>query len=272
MPLIIPAIAKHQTSDRITAVIVGKLCRAGIENPEQYLKRVEYIFLPRYEDERITAYDVVVVRLPPARHPIPPPARHPIPKQKLPPYIAHAIAKAIRESFFKDDDSDTIHTVHFALYRLLSKRFLIVHTDAPSPPPPGLNYCRQFERDIIYPYDGLRFRSWGEIAIYKELRQRNVLFLPNALAVLGTTGTEYGEKVKRLEPDFLVFYKGKCGILEVNGDAFHSGPIKTAEDHDRARKFQKYGLYFIQAYSADRCKEKPMDVVDEFLMLLEKHK
>jgi hypothetical protein len=114
-------------------------------------------------------------------------------------------------------------------------------------------------------HDDLRFRSWAEVTVYKELKIRNVLFFPNPAAVFGTTGTEYGARAERREPDFLICLKGKWGVLEINGDDFHSGIVRTTQDHERARLFQKYGVYFIQAYSADQCKRDAVGVVDEFL-------
>jgi len=104
------------------------------------------------------------------------------------------------------------------------------------------------------------------------LKRRNVLFLPNPAAVLGTSQAEYGKPVKKREPDFLVCYKGRWGILEVNGDDFHTGIVQTAKDHDRARIFKHYGVLCIEAYPLERCKNEASNVVDEFLTLLEKHK
>jgi hypothetical protein len=135
----------------------------------------------------------------------------------------------------------------------------------------GLNNCF-FKTEQTILHDELRFRSKGEIAIYDEMKQRNVLFFPNPAAVFGTTAVEYGDKVDKREPDFLVCYKGKWGILEINGDDFHSGIAKTTKDHQRARRFNHYGVFFIQAYSADQCKSDAVGVVDEFLKLLEHHK
>jgi hypothetical protein len=135
----------------------------------------------------------------------------------------------------------------------------------------GINNCF-FNQERTIPHDGLRFRSKGEIAIYEELKRRNVLFFPNPAAVLGTVGTEFGARVAKKEPDFLICYKGKWGILEINGDDYHNGVVQTARDHDRARQFQHYGVFFIQAYDLNRCKKDPMGVVDEFLKLLADHK
>jgi hypothetical protein len=135
----------------------------------------------------------------------------------------------------------------------------------------GLNNGVFFQEKTIL-HDELRFRSKGEIAIYEELKRRDVLFLPNPAAVFGTSALEYGAILKRREPDFLICLKGKWGILEINGDDFHSGIVKTTKDHERARSFQHYGVFFIQAYDLQSCKSDPVGVVDEFLKLLANHK
>lgn len=110
-------------------------------------------------------------------------------------------------------------------------------------------------------HDGLRFRSRTETRIYDELKKRAVLFFPNAAAILGGTDT-------RREPDFLICQSGKWGILEVMGEDYH--PAKTAmQDHERARLFKRYGLYYIEFYPATRCYTSPAEVVDEFLRGLE---
>jgi hypothetical protein len=120
--------------------------------------------------------------------------------------------------------------------------------------------------------DELRFRSKAEIAIYEELKHRDVLIFPNPAAVLGSSASEYGADVEKREPDLLVCYRGKWGILEINHDGFHSGIVTTNKDHERARKFQHYGVFFIQAYDYDKCRADPVGVVDEFLKLLANHK
>ena len=111
-------------------------------------------------------------------------------------------------------------------------------------------------------YDGLRFRSRSEIKVYEALKKRSVLFFANATAVLG------GKDVKR-EPDFLVCQNGKWGILEVMGEQYH--PTTTAmRDHDRARLFKDYGLFYIEFYDATKCYNNPEGVVDDFLERLSK--
>ena len=109
-------------------------------------------------------------------------------------------------------------------------------------------------------HDGLRFRSRTEIQIYDELKRRNILFFPNATAVLG------GKNIKR-EPDFLVCQDGKWGILEVMGDRFHTA-ANAVQDHDRARLFKDYRIFLIEFYDARKCYEAPTIVVDDFLRRL----
>jgi hypothetical protein len=130
----------------------------------------------------------------------------------------------------------------------------------------GLNNAH-FKTEQTIAHDELRFRSRSEIAIYDELRKRNVLFFPNAAAVLGR---ESPEEYEKREPDFLICHRGKWGILEVSGEPWHSGSISTAKDHDRSRLFQHYGLKCVQHFDSNRCTHSPADVVDEFLLLLAK--
>lgn len=111
-----------------------------------------------------------------------------------------------------------------------------------------------------YDHDGLRFRSKSEIKIYDELKKRNVLFFANATAVRGGTS-------RKLEPDFLICNEGRWGILEVMGEQYH--PSSTAmKDHERARLFKEYGLFMIEFYDASDCYNKPGEVVEKFLNLL----
>jgi hypothetical protein len=112
-------------------------------------------------------------------------------------------------------------------------------------------------------HDGLRFRSRAEIHVYDALKRRDVLFFPNAAAVLGGRAEE-----DKKEPDFLVCRNGRWGVLEVMGETYH--PSATAiRDHDRARLFKDYGLVVIEFYDALRCSSQPEVVVDDFLRRLQ---
>jgi hypothetical protein len=124
----------------------------------------------------------------------------------------------------------------------------------------GLNNCF-FPSDSIVNHDDLRFRSPAEVSVYTELKKRRLLFFPNAAAVLGPTST-------KREPDFLICYKGRWGVLEVMGETYHTNAVK---DHDRARLFKEHGLLCIEFFPAKRCETEPAIVVNEFLAILGSH-
>jgi hypothetical protein len=118
------------------------------------------------------------------------------------------------------------------------------------------NQGRPFGTSPVLTHGGLNYRSRAEVAIAQVLEQsEDILFLPNSAAAAG--------KVQR-EPDFLIFYKGRAGVLEVDGPT-HAG--RLADDTLRDSYFQRQGL-FVKHYPAERCQSEPQLVVREFLGLL----
>jgi hypothetical protein len=111
-------------------------------------------------------------------------------------------------------------------------------------------------------WNGLRFRSQPEIRIAEALDKAGVLFYPNCKARLNTSVGREGK-----ETDFLVFYQGKCGILEVDGEPWHP-PSRTVHDHERDRLFKVHGIRVVEHYDANRCSRQPDEVVREFLEIL----
>jgi hypothetical protein len=140
---------------------------------------------------------------------------------------------------------------------------IVTEEDIPPKTTAGLNNCF-FRTESTIDHDDLRFRSGAEVAIYDELCKRSLLFFPNAAAVLCRG---LGRKEKR-EPDFLICHKGKWGILEVMGDAYHKN---AAKDHERARLFKLAGVLCVEFFSADDCINSPSWVVDKFLSILSQH-
>lgn len=108
----------------------------------------------------------------------------------------------------------------------------------------------------------LRFRSKEEIEIAEALECAGVLFFPNCKARLNTPEGRDNE-----EPDFLVCYNGKLGILEVDGEPWHPAS-RTVHDHERDRLFKVHGIRVVEHYDASRCFEQPDIVVREFLEIL----
>lgn len=87
-------------------------------------------------------------------------------------------------------------------------------------------------------FDGMRFRSAAEVAVYKALKAEqgkrpqtdNLVILPlPAARVVGN----------RFEPDFVVIFRGATGIIEVDGPHHRS---TAAEDRSRDRIFRHGGV------------------------------
>ena len=114
-----------------------------------------------------------------------------------------------------------------------------------------------------FAWENLQFRSPVEITVAKSLDKYRVLFLPNCMARLGLPDSR-----ENREADFLVCYEGKWGILEINGDAFHTS---AAKDHDRGRLFKMHSIRVFEPYDAKRCMNEPDKVVREFLEILKKN-
>lgn len=126
-----------------------------------------------------------------------------------------------------------------------------------------LNQCIPIQEKPRHEWEGLFFRSPVEITIARALDKYEVLFLPNCMSRLGIPGNR-----EKREADFLVCYKSKWGILEINGDAFHTN---SAKDHERGRLFKLHGIRVFEPYEAKRCLKEPDMVVKEFLGLIVKN-
>jgi uncharacterized protein YjbI with pentapeptide repeats len=113
-----------------------------------------------------------------------------------------------------------------------------------------------------YEWNNLYFRSKTEIKIAEALDRSGVLYYPNCKARLNTHEGRNGR-----ESDFLVFYIGKWGILEVDGEPWHP-PSRTVHDHERDRLFKAHGIRIVEHYDATRCWNQPDKVVQEFLEIL----
>jgi very-short-patch-repair endonuclease len=66
------------------------------------------------------------------------------------------------------------------------------------------------------------------------------------------------------EPDFVIVYKGRVGVLEVDG-AYHTG--RAADDHKRDLFFEQSGI-FVKHFNGDDVRSNVKLVVETFLKLL----
>jgi uncharacterized protein YjbI with pentapeptide repeats len=119
-----------------------------------------------------------------------------------------------------------------------------------------------YSNSTIHTWERLRFRSKTEIKIAEALDRTGVLFVPNSLARLNTPK---GRENK--EPDFLICYNGKWGVLEVDGP-FHTAE-RRVEEQERERIFKKNGIKVVERFDAERCYNNPDEVVQEFFKMID---
>ena len=106
-------------------------------------------------------------------------------------------------------------------------------------------------------WNGHYFRHESEIEIAKELDKRQITFFPNA----GCRTMNCNQMVSRV-PDFLIIYKGKVGILELDGSS-HCNSVVT--DHQKDRLFKKQGINVVEHYPSQM---SPSTILDDFLQIL----
>ncbi|HAX79506.1 MAG TPA: hypothetical protein DCY88_27680 [Cyanobacteria bacterium UBA11372] len=123
-------------------------------------------------------------------------------------------------------------------------------------------FARNGKEPIIY--NEMKFASKSEIRIAQELEASGVLFFPLPLAVRHETGKIYED---HREVDFLVCLDGTFGILEIS---FHQN--RYEKDKEKDAWFKKSGILCIEQYPAEKCYNQPKAVVNEFLIILSKHK
>ncbi len=108
----------------------------------------------------------------------------------------------------------------------------------------------------IYLWNNLYFHCEEQIKIAEALDRANILFFPNAKVRLTTP-----EGRQNQEANFLIFYQGKWGILEL------SHP-NTLRPEDRDRFFETHGIRIIHYCDCNRCNEEPDHLVQEFIEIL----
>ncbi|MFB2974422.1 pentapeptide repeat-containing protein [Aerosakkonema sp. BLCC-F183] len=115
-------------------------------------------------------------------------------------------------------------------------------------------------QEEIYYWNDLPLRSHEQVKIAEALDRTNVIFIPNTKVRLTSS-----ERKENKEADFLIFYKGKSGILVIK-NALSEQDGGGFRECDRI--LQSHGISIIQYYDAIRCSESPDRVVQEFLAIL----
>ncbi|QFS52345.1 endonuclease domain-containing protein [Nostoc sphaeroides] len=130
----------------------------------------------------------------------------------------------------------------------------------------------KFSKDDVnarHQWGGLNFRSKTEVRIAHALYNQRVLFLANSRAFMDLNDLPISNSDKkskeRVEIDFLVFYKQKCMILEVDGE-HHQQASQRTRDYRRDRVLLRDGIRTVR-FNASECYNHPLEVVTEFLNL-----
>ena len=116
-------------------------------------------------------------------------------------------------------------------------------------------------------HDGLLFRSQPEIHLYDALKSRGVYLAPLPVFLRG------GKEYQRLEPDFVLLYKGIVMVVEVDGATVHRE--SPAEAHARVQGLIRDGVRVERVDAsecasradAERCAAKLMDALEGYRAL-----
>lgn len=114
-------------------------------------------------------------------------------------------------------------------------------------------------------YQGLLFRSKAEITLFSALTRAQLAVAPLPVFI------RIGNRYNRLEPDFIVIYKGLTFIVEVDGDTYHNE--LPAEADKRLVPLTYEGVEVRRIRAADLDTDKAADqVVKELIGFMTKRK
>jgi hypothetical protein len=112
-------------------------------------------------------------------------------------------------------------------------------------------------------HDGLLFRSQPEVFFYEALKRTGVPFAPLSVVLRG--GLEY----RRVEPDFIIYYRGLTMIVEIDGDLYHTETPAAA--HARLKLLTDEGAR-LERISASECDtpQKAQEAVQRVIATIER--
>jgi hypothetical protein len=131
----------------------------------------------------------------------------------------------------------------------------------------GITNQGRVRSDNIAPIqqDGLLFRSRPEVEFYLAMKRTGIPFAPLPVVLMG------GYNYKRIEPDFVLFYKGLVAVVEIDGDKFHTE--RPVDSHSRIKMLLDEGAIEIRV-SASACdtSQKAKEAVENMIQSIDKRK
>ncbi|HIK08880.1 MAG TPA: hypothetical protein IGS52_01205 [Oscillatoriaceae cyanobacterium M33_DOE_052] len=116
---------------------------------------------------------------------------------------------------------------------------------------------------IIDPQDNnLPCRSDAAVQIANTLDKAGIVFSPTYIVRVTTSTRKH-----TVEFDFLIFYYGQLGILQIEDD-MQPNMLKNKEMQETVAEILSQGIKIIRHYDANLCREHPEQVVADFLQIL----
>lgn len=114
-------------------------------------------------------------------------------------------------------------------------------------------------------HQGLLFRSKAEIMLFESMTRKKLAVAPLPVFV------RIGKTYNRIEPDFVVVYKGLTFIVEVDGDTFHKELPADADKRLLPLTFEGVEVRRIRANDL-QTRELADAAVDDFIQFMSRRK
>ncbi|MFJ7112657.1 hypothetical protein ACIQW4_05625 [Streptomyces albogriseolus] len=179
--------------------------------------------------------------------------------------ILNKIAAAMRATMPHDETIDEIEA-RPSTARVSSdwrKQLKIANDSGPNNQALGIRMEPQHPME-----DGLHFTNVWEQRVYTVLKERQAILPDNdTIGILPLPRMKVRKSIP-VEPDFLITYRGRVGIIEVDGH-YHRGPRSRADDNSRERLIRNAGVRQIDRIHVQDSTSK--DDVEKFVTDFLKH-
>jgi hypothetical protein len=100
-------------------------------------------------------------------------------------------------------------------------------------------------------HDELFFRTQSEANVHDALLRRRIPFMPLPVVMRADGSKRPDTMNRRIEPDFVMLYKGKMVVVEIDGGSHAETPVAA---HERVKFLVEAGA-LVERIDTDRCKD-----------------
>jgi len=116
----------------------------------------------------------------------------------------------------------------------------------------------------VITFDDLRFRSVEEVNVYKALLKKGIPFAPLPV-VVGTVDNGINRRrTARLEPDFLLLFRHRCVVVEVDGKSHEE---ETAAEAEERTVYLKERGVTVRYVTGSKCRDEASAAAEVDLLL-----